>query len=190
MNSLCEQLSSFLKVYRRVEVQDSDLTRAGVLVPIFERNAEPHFLLTKRTQGVEHHKGQVSFPGGTVDSDDRDVVATALRETQEEIGLPPNLIDIVGLYNDITIPTGFVVTPVVGYLASIPALNLNATEVESVFEVPFSFFRETKNKKIVKMMRGGNLRDVYFFTFGDNEIWGATAFIIDSLLGDLTRYSC
>lgn len=189
MHSFREQLSSFFRAYQRVELTDTGLKRAGVLVPIVEKNGEPHFLLTKRTHDVEHHKGQISFPGGAVDAGDRDIVATALRETEEEIGLAANLIDIVGLFNDLTIPTGFVVTPVVGYVSSVPALKLNAVEVESVFEAPFSFFREPANRKIVKMTRGGETRDVYFFTLGKYEIWGATAFIIDSLLGELTRSS-
>ncbi len=186
MNSIHEQLCSFFKAYKRVELNFPELIRAGVLVPIFEKNGHPHFLLTKRAQDVEHHKGQISFPGGTVDSIDWDIVATALRESEEEVGLARDCVEIVGVFDDITVPSGFVVTPVIGYISSIPALKLNATEVESIIEAPFSFFQEPKNKKIVKMKRGGEIRDVYSFTFGDYEIWGATAFIIDSLLDRLT----
>lgn len=189
MNSLLERLRYFFKAYQRVGLTDSGLTRAGVLVPIFEKNGHPHFLLTRRTQDVEHHKGQISFPGGTVDSTDRDIVATALRETEEEIGLAPDQVEIVGVFDDITIPTGFVVTPVVGYISSTRTLKLSATEVESIVEVPFSFFLEPKNKEVVKMMRGGEMRDVYSFTFGEYQIWGATAFIIDSLLKELATLS-
>lgn len=185
MNSLLEQLRLFFNGHRRAKLPDSGLTRAGVLVPIFEKNGEPHFLLTKRTEDVEHHKGQISFPGGAVDSGDRDIIATALRETAEEIGLGSDQIEVVGVFNDMTIPTGFVVTPVVGYIVSLPALKLSRAEVESVIEVPFSFFREPKNKKTVQMTRAGKLHDVYYFSFGPNEIWGATAFIIDSFLSGL-----
>ena len=88
MNSQIDRLRSFFKTYERVLKPDVALTRAGVLVPLFEKNGETHFLLTKRTQDVEHHKGQVSFPGGAVDKGDRDIVTTALRESEEEIGLP------------------------------------------------------------------------------------------------------
>lgn len=189
MNSLLEQLQSFFEVYKRAELTHSGLTCAGVLVPIFEKNSHPHFLLTKRTQDVEHHKGQISFPGGTVDSRDRNIVVTALRETEEEIGLTPDRVKIVGIFDDISIPTGFVVTPVVGYISSIPTLKLSATEVESVIQVPFSFFLEPKNREVVKMKRGDEIRDVYSFTFGEYEIWGATAFIIDSLLKKLVTLS-
>ena len=185
MEALYQQLVAFFSVYHRIELSDSGLKRAGVLIPILEKNNEPHFLLTRRTQDVEHHKGQISFPGGAVDDGDHDIVATALRETAEEIGLADPHIQIVGLFNDIVIPSGFVVTPVVGHLVSLPPLKVNAREVESVFEAPFSFFREAKNKRVVPMTREGKTRDVYFFTYGEYEIWGATAFIIDSFLREL-----
>lgn len=189
MRSFREQLQSFLDAYHRVALAESASIRAGVLVTIFEREGEPHFLLTKRTEDVEHHKGQISFPGGAVDSGDRDIVATALRETEEEIGLTADRIEVVGMLNDITIPTGFVVTPVVGFVPSLPALKLNRAEVESVLEVPFRFFREPTNKRIVSMIRAGKPRDVYSFRFGEFEIWGATAFIIDSFLNELPATS-
>ncbi len=165
----------------------SQLTRAGVLVPIFEKRDEPYFLLTKRTEDVEHHKGQISFPGGAVDSSDADMIATSLRETEEEIGLAVGQIDVVGTLDDIIIPTGFLVTPVVGYLGALPPLKLNRREVESILEVPVSFFRDPKHKKVVKMMRGNVLHDVYFFTFGESQIWGATAAIIESFLSKLAH---
>jgi len=180
-----EQLRQFFSTYRRVELVSSQLTRAGVLVAIFEKRDEPYFLLTKRTEDVEHHKGQISFPGGAVDAGDRDIVATSLRETEEEIGLPGDHIAVVGILDDIIIPTGFMVTPVVGYIGSLPPLKLNRREVESILEVPVAFFREPKNRKVVQMMRGNVLHDVYFFTFGESQIWGATAAIIESFLKKL-----
>ncbi len=149
---------------------------------LFEREQEPFVLLTKRTEDVEHHKGQISFPGGVVDPGDRDMVATALRETEEEIGLDAACIEIAGVYDDFSIPTGFVVTPVVGYVKNLPPLKLNKTEVETALEVPLSFFLDSNNRSIVRMMRGGEARDVYFFHYGEFEIWGATAAIIDSFL--------
>jgi 8-oxo-dGTP pyrophosphatase MutT (NUDIX family) len=187
MKSIEQQLRLFFEGYHQRTLADAGLRRAGVLVPIFEKNGEPHFVLTKRTEDVEHHKGQISFPGGAVDAEDQDIVATALRETEEEIGLSSGQISVIGILNDISIPTGFIVTPVVGFLIGVPTMVLNATEVQCVIEVPFSFFREAGNKRIEKMMRGGKLHDVYFFRFGDHEIWGATAFIIDSFLSALSN---
>jgi 8-oxo-dGTP pyrophosphatase MutT (NUDIX family) len=185
MNSLLQRFETFFRTYHRNEIPTAEFTRAAVLVTIFEKDGEPHFLLTKRTEDVEHHKGQISFPGGAVDPEDGDIATTALRESQEEIGLCPEHIRICGLLSDIAIPTGFVVTPVLGYLEHLPPLTLNHQEVESILEVPFSFFLEQKNKRIVKMHRGGIQRDVVFFDYGEHEIWGATAAIIDTFLGKL-----
>ncbi len=182
MKTVRDKLEPLFKTYHRNALPDANLIRAAVLMVIFEKRGEPYVLLTKRTNDVEHHKGQVSFPGGATDPGDRDTVATALRETEEEIGLDPERIEILGLCDDIAIPTGFVVTPVVGYIADLPELKLNAAEVESILEVPLSFFADAKNKKVVKMMRGGEFRDVYFFSYGETQIWGATAAIIDSFL--------
>lgn len=187
MNSFRQRLDAFFLTYHRNEIPTDLLTRAAVLVPIFERSGEPHFLLTKRTEDVEHHKGQISFPGGTVDEVDGDITSTALRETEEEIGLCRDHIRVCGIISDIAIPTGFVVTPVVGFLDMLPSLTLNRQEVESVLEVPFSFFLEQNNKRIVKMLRGGTLRDIYFFNYGEHEIWGATAAIIESFLVDFFK---
>ncbi len=187
MSPFRDQLQQFFRVYRRVELVSSQLTRAGVLVTIFEKHHEPHFLLTKRTEDVEHHKGQISFPGGAVDAGDKDIVATSLREAEEEIGLHHDRIGVLGTLDDIIIPTGFLVTPVVGYVDDLPPLTLNRHEVESVLEVPLAIFRDPGRKKVVKMMRGGVLHDVYFFTFGESQIWGATAAIIESFLRKLAE---
>ncbi len=185
MHPTVDELRTFFQKYERVTQPDAALTRAGVLAPIFEKHGTPYFLRTKRTQGVEHHKGQISFPGGAVDKADRDIVATALREANEEVGLAADRVEVLGLFDDIIIPTGFVVTPVVGYIARMPGLTLNTSEVDSVLEVPLSFFRDPNNTQVLKMLRGGVVRDVYFFPYEQNEIWGATAFIIHSLLEKL-----
>lgn len=187
MNSLRKRLDAFFLTYHRIEIPTGSLTRAAVLVPIFEKSGGPHFLLTKRTEDVEHHKGQISFPGGAVDREDGDIIATALRESEEEIGLGTAGVDIVGIIDDIMVPTGFVVTPVVGYSSTLPPLKLNRKEVESILEVPLSFFLEPNNKRVVQMMRDGIRRDVFFFDYGEIEIWGATAAIINSFLTNLYR---
>ncbi len=182
MSALVDEIRFFFGKYTRIKQQDASLTRAGVLAPIFQKDGEPHFLLTRRTQDVEHHKGQISFPGGAVDQADRDITATALREAEEEIGLTAKHVEVLGVFDDIIVPTGFVVTPVVGYIPSLPSLTLNKSEVDSVLEVPVAFFLDPKNRQVVKMLRGGVVRDVYLFPFERNDIWGATAFIIHSFL--------
>ncbi len=180
-----EQIRKFLSTYNPQETRASHLKRAAVLIPFFLKDGALHVLLTRRTESVEHHKGQISFPGGAVDADDRDTIATALRETEEEIGLEKSRVEILGVFDDVTVPTGYRITPVVGYVSSLPNLTPRAEEVAEIFEVPVSFFLDEKNLRIVQMERNGKIRDVYFYNYGRHEIWGATARIIHSFLSVL-----
>lgn len=155
---------------------------AGVLVPIILGTDIPHLLFTKRTELVETHKGQVSFPGGVMDPDDGDIVHTALREAWEEIGIPSSAIHVAGLLDDLPTPTGFVITPVVGILEKLPALSPNAAEVAEVFQVPLSFFLDPRNGRSEVREFLGKQRDVWYFQSGSHTIWGATAMIVQLLL--------
>ena len=152
---------------------------------LFPKDGELHVLLTKRTSDVEHHKGQISFPGGSADAMDHDIVDTALREAEEEIGLPRDGIDILGMFDDYWTPSGFRITPVLGYLSELPLLERNAVEVEEILEVPVSFFLNRGNERVKKLRRGNEEIDVYFYTHGHNEIWGATAAMLRSFLHSL-----
>ena len=155
-----------------------DMKSAAVLVPLVQHTTELQLLLTKRTDSVEHHKGQISFPGGMTDSSDTTAVETALRETEEELGIPPSFISILGSIDDIRIPTGFVVTPVVGYIASLPPFHINADEVAVAFEIPMhNFFNPSFFRSEMRML-GGMERQVYFYDVWKEPVWGATAAII------------
>lgn len=178
-----ETIRRFLRTYTPKTMENSrGLTRAGVLMPFLGPEENPSLLLTKRTDRVEHHKGQVSFPGGAVDRSDADIVATALRETEEEIGLSATAVEMLGRFDDFWTPTGFIITPVVGYIKTLPPLRLSTEEVESVLQVPISFFLDRTNERMVKMERNGRVYDVYFYRYRDTEIWGATAAMIRSFL--------
>jgi 8-oxo-dGTP pyrophosphatase MutT (NUDIX family) len=156
--------------------------RAGVLVPIVQTGGDYELLLTRRTETVETHKGQISFPGGMVDAADTDIVETALRETMEEIGLGRETVDIVGLLDDLPTPTGFIITPVVGLIESLPFLSPNVHEVAEVLYVPLSFFADVKNGRIEMREFRGKQHEVWYYETGKHTIWGATAMIIRSLL--------
>lgn len=153
-----------------------------MLILLFHRRNELQVLLTRRTTDVEHHKGQISFPGGSADRSDSDIVGTALRETEEEIGIRPADVEVLGLFNDVWTPSGFRITPVIGFLHSVPPMMLSEEEVEEVLEVPVSFFLERRNEKVKRLTRNGVHHDIYFYRYGNNEIWGATAAMLRSFL--------
>ena len=182
MNAQPAQIRDFLEHRQRVEVRTPGLTQAGVLIPLFPKEGKLSVVLTKRTVDVEHHKGQISFPGGSVDSSDKNIMETALREAQEEIGLPKECVEILGIFDDFWTPSGFRITPVIGFIAVLPTLTRNKTEVEEILEVPISFFLDRTNERIKKFKLGDKEIDVYFYTHGGKEIWGATAAILRSFL--------
>lgn len=158
---------------------------ASVLVPIVLGSEHPSLLFTKRTELVETHKGQVSFPGGMTDPHDKDVVHTALREAWEEIGIPESVVDVVGTLDDLPTPTGFVITPVVGTIAQLPPLKLNFDEVADVFQVPLVFFTDPGNGRTEQREFQGGKHEVWYYQSENHTIWGATAMIVRSLLRQL-----
>ena len=157
---------------------------AAVLMPVFEKDGEPHFLLTRRTEDVQTHKGQISFPGGMC-RDDESHEATALRETLEEVGIGEEQIEILGRFHDYLSSTEFRVVPFAGYIAggftTIPQIR----EVAEVLHVPFRTFLDPRLARVEQRLHLGRLVDVYFYSFGPHEIWGLTARIIKDFLEEL-----
>lgn len=157
------------------------LKPAAVLVPIVEREPELTVLLTKRTDHLHHHAGQVSFPGGRVETSDASVVDTALRETEEEIGLTRDFVDIAGYLDDYQTGTGFHITPVVGFVR--PGFDLvpDTFEVADIFEVPLSFLFDPANHQEHSREWNGRQRRYFAMPYGDYFIWGATAGMLMNL---------
>jgi 8-oxo-dGTP pyrophosphatase MutT (NUDIX family) len=151
-----------------------DLKPAAVLVPLVFRH-EPHVLLTQRTDHLTRHAGQVSFPGGRADPGDISLVETALRETQEETGIDPAFVTVVGFLDAYETGTGYAILPVVGLLAEGFALAPHAGEVAKIFEVPLSFLLDPANKQKQSREFQGRMRTFYSFTYEGQYIWGATA---------------
>lgn len=156
------------------------LTPAAVLVPVTDR-AEPGVILTQRTATLRRHPGQVAFPGGRVDPADADSVAAALREAEEEIGLPPSAVDVAGVADRYRTVTGFEVTPVVGVVPPDLPLTPHEAEVASVFEVPLAFLLDSSNHVPAHMDWRGRRRDYWEITWDGRRIWGATAAMIVNL---------
>ena len=145
-------------------------------------HAELQVIFTLRTQEVEHHKGQVSFPGGVVDASDKDIIDTALRETKEEIGIHRSALQVLGVCDDFSTPSGFCITPVVACLPSEPMFTVNPDEVSEVFEVPVAIFLDPSNERTEQRIRDGREVTIYFYRYKNYEIWGATAAMLRSFL--------
>ena len=171
--------------YRRAARFRRDLSSAfrpaGVLIPLIERENELTVLLTERAADLRHHAGQVSFPGGGMEAGDADIVATALRETEEEIGIGPDQVDIAGFLDTSPTITGFAVTPVVGFIQGRIRLQLDPVEVEAVFEVPLDFLMDANNEEPGRWERDGVAYPVTTIHYAGHRIWGATAGMIQAL---------
>ena len=154
--------------------QKRDLTPAAVLLPLVFR-AEPHVLLTQRTEHLSRHAGQVAFPGGRADPEDISLVETALRETQEETGIEPTFVTVAGFLDAYETGTGYAILPVVGILSEGFALSPHAGEVAKIFEVPLSFLLDPGNRLKQSREFQGRMRSFYSFTYEGHYIWGATA---------------
>lgn len=166
----------------RAELARIDLVPAAVLVPIVWFDTGPEVVFTMRTQLVATHKGQISFPGGAAEPGDRDVVDTALREAEEEIGLEPSRVEVVGLLDDQATSSGFLVSPVVGFLPAETRFRPDPVEVAEVFGLPWSQLSDPACYVEEEIeWRGRRMRD-HRYTAGDRVIWGVTGRILAHLL--------
>jgi 8-oxo-dGTP pyrophosphatase MutT (NUDIX family) len=156
-------------------------TPAAVLVPLVQREHGVTVLLTQRTPHLANHAGQISFPGGRVDAGDASAEETALRETEEEIGLPRARVHLLGRLPTYFIPTGFKVTPVVGWIEPPFALQLDEFEVAEAFEVPLEFFLDPVNHRLERGVRNGRAREYFVMPYEGRNIWGATAGMLVTL---------
>jgi 8-oxo-dGTP pyrophosphatase MutT (NUDIX family) len=154
---------------------------AAVLFPIVLRPAAPTVLLTRRTDHLKDHPGQISFPGGRVEPDDVSPAHTALREAEEEIGLVPAHVEIAGYLPEYLTSTGFRVTPVVAVVTPPFSLRLDPFEVAEAFEVPLDFLLDPANHRRHALHYRGRLRHFHAMPWGEYFIWGATAGMIVSL---------
>jgi 8-oxo-dGTP pyrophosphatase MutT (NUDIX family) len=155
-----------------------NLRDAAVLVPVVDRGSEATLLLTKRTEALRNHSGQVAFPGGRVDPEDNSPEDAALREAVEEIGLERDFVEVVGRLPDYIAGSGFRIVPVLGVVRPGFRLTINPDEVDSAFEVPLRFLMDPANH--VQDSRIWNDRERFFYRmpYQDWMIWGITAGII------------
>jgi len=183
LEALRRRLDAALSRRPRVALDRSDLVSAAVLVPVTDRDG-PHLVFTKKTSGVPHHKGQFSFPGGVVETGDGSRVETALREAWEEIRLPAEAVEVLGLLDDTpTRATNFVITPVVGIVRDPVEFKPDGREIERVIEVPLATLRDPSIFRTELWERDGEPHPVLFYQVSAEDlVWGATARILSQFL--------
>ncbi|MEO0421899.1 MAG: CoA pyrophosphatase [Pseudomonadota bacterium] len=157
------------------------LRQSAVLVPLVERDTGTTVLLTERSEALKHHAGQVSFPGGRLEPHDAGPREAALRETEEEVGIAPTEVQVIGYLDTYVTGTGFSIVPVVGRVRPYDALALDATEVASAFEVPLSYLIDPTNHRVASREFFGERVEFYEIDYDGRLIWGATAGIIVGL---------
>lgn len=168
--------------YERRIIHNTILKDSAVLIPIVKNGPGLELLFTKRTDVVEHHKGQISFPGGAADPRDVSEADTALRESLEEIGLERSSVAILGMLDDHETPSGFKVTPVVGFIDSLPGLTTNTDEVAAIILIPIENFLDPAKRRSKFVERNGVTIEVYFYDVWDEPIWGATAAFVKQFI--------
>lgn len=157
------------------------LRDAAVLIPVVDRKEGAAVILTRRTEKLRNHSGQVAFPGGSIDPADASPEDAALRETDEEIGLDRSFIEVIGRLPDYASGSGFRVAPVLGVVQPGFLLTLNADEVDDAFEVPLAFLMNGANHGCESREWLGHMRHYYVMPYGNHYIWGLTAGIIRML---------
>jgi 8-oxo-dGTP pyrophosphatase MutT (NUDIX family) len=167
------------------EGQRPHARKAAVLLGLFEQNGETYLGFIRRASTLRAHSGEIAFPGGSVDDTDASPIMTALREAQEEIGLDPARVEVLGVLSPVfTIVSNYLIIPVVAFLAQgLGTLHLQESEVAEMIFVPLQGLADPTIAHTEEWTRGGMRRTVYFYDYGPYRIWGATARILNGLLG-------
>ncbi len=181
-----EKLKQILAQIEKRRITDPERVPAAVLVPIYEKDGQYHILFIKRTLWVEKHKGEISFPGGTHEAQDKTLLFTALRESAEEINLKPEDVDILGELDDVlSAKTNYLITPFLAYIPWPYRLKVDGRETEEIIEAPVL---ELMNKEASREeVRGSNTITVYRYNYRGRVIWGATARILAEFLDIFTQ---
>ncbi len=175
-------LAERLRDYPRQTIPADNLRPAAVLLPLFSRDGQDSLLFTVRTDDLEHHSGEISFPGGANDASDADLMATACRETEEELGIPAHSVQVLGRLDDFYSIHGYHVVPFVGIIPAPLDLQVEPSEIASVFEAPIEHFRDPAVHHVEDWTHQGRVHPVDFYRYEDHVIWGLTAAMLRQFL--------
>jgi 8-oxo-dGTP pyrophosphatase MutT (NUDIX family) len=177
-----DQIGEILSSRKRRVIEHPPFSHAAVLVPLFQKDGNCHLLFTKRSEEVKYHKGEISFPGGVVDEEDLELINTALREADEEIGLKESDVQIIGVLDDIVTITEFIITPIVGLFPYPYSFKVSEVEIAELIEVPLASLLDRDCFSEREIFRGGQREIVFAYQYGEHIIWGATARILKQFL--------
>jgi len=184
IRNVIEKLREVMAKRQISRLNDPRMTASAVLVPIFKKNGQYHLLFMQRTERVKDHKGQISFPGGAYEKEDNELLNTALREAEEEIGLAPHDVEVLGELDDmLTVATSYIISPFVGLIPYPYPFKLDHFETEELIEVPIATLLDKNCFSESKSISNGQEIEVYFYKYENKVIWGATARILKQFLG-------
>lgn len=178
-SDLFQYLHNRLQAREPRKVHQPDLAEAGVLVAI-TNEANPQLILTRRAAHMSTHQGEVAFPGGKRDPEDSDIIATAIREAEEEVELPASQVTVVGQMDQVVSRFGYLVTPVLALIPADVELSANPDELDAVFRVPLEFFRQPPSSYFER----GSVK-IPSFDYDEFHIWGLTAMMIAEMMNHL-----
>ena len=168
-----QQIEKILRHRKKKKITGENLKTSAVLIPLFYNQGQYHVLLTERSEEVNFHKGQVCFPGGTREPSDSSLLQTALRETEEEIGVKAEDVEILGEFDDnLTLTSNFVISPFVAFIPHPYPFKADGREIKEIFSVPLSFLMDEANFR----------QDSYEYEYDGHIIWGATAGILKQFI--------
>jgi len=182
-----EKLRKVLASRQKIHITDSSRTPSAVLIPIFFKEGEYHLLFTQRTEKVKQHKGQISFPGGACEEEDKTHFDTALRECTEEIGMAIGVTELLGELDDFpTSTSNYIIYPFVGVVPWPYSFKADGREIKEIIEVPISALLNLKGHQETRVINGKEVTG-YFYDYNGKVIWGATARILHQFLQVWTK---
>ena len=182
------ELKQILATRQKQHIAPASRIPAAILMPIYEKQGQHYILFTKRTEDVKTHKGQISFPGGVYEEKDGTLVETALRESEEEIDLRPQDVEVVGELDDTpSVASNYIITPFIGFIPWPYQFKIDPREVNKIIEVPISALLNSDSLHQETVMADGQPVTTLAYNYSGDIIWGATAKILNQFLGIWTQ---